>query len=119
MPVVKGLLAEVWRVGKEEGCGWAEVAVCSLCGLFVISRLYRVSYSLALVCSRFKVLILLFWLSLFHSGNRFGGSPLNSSTRGCCSVPANSTSRLYLLFQFPVGPGVAGHFSQGIFLRAL
>lgn len=56
MPVVKGLLAEVWRVGKREGCGQAEVAVSILCGLFVISRLYRVHYSLALVCPGFKVL---------------------------------------------------------------
>lgn len=115
MPVVKGLLAEVWRVGKREGCGQAEVAVSILCGLFVISRLYGVRYSSALVCSGFKVLILLFWFFLFHSGSPDLGMSLYTQAHKV-AVLSSQTPPPGLIFFFS---SLWVHEWLGIFLRSL
>lgn len=71
-----------YRSGEwQEGGMWVDGGSCfySLCGLFVISRPYRVSYSQALcyqsVRSRFKAFFLLFWFCLFNSGTQIWGCP--------------------------------------------
>lgn len=117
LPVVKGLWAEVWRVGRREGLGrWKERLLSSGWVVCHVQTIQSKLHSSASVCSRFKVLILLFCFFLFHSWSPDLGMPL--SPQVCCNVSANSTSRPCLLFQFPVGAVVIRCLSQ-ILLRAL